>query len=159
MRRNKKGKTVPQDLFVFLVLGLLAAVLAAVVHLLYHTEYAETSTPQRLLCRRLGHRNRGDCRAQNRLPLPLTTAPAPTRRKFWIYWKKSTYQQPFFVCAQDANEAHLDKIADIAAAEATRSPCTAPATSTAKSIEVPMLSGRTSSSCARPSAPMWMPIP
>ena len=45
MRRNKKGKTVPQDLFVFLVLGLLAAVLAAVVHLLYHTEYAETSTP------------------------------------------------------------------------------------------------------------------
>ena len=32
MRRNKKGKTVPQDLFVFLVLGLLAAVLAAVVH-------------------------------------------------------------------------------------------------------------------------------
>ena len=30
MRRNKKGKTVPQDLFVFLVLGLLAAVLAAV---------------------------------------------------------------------------------------------------------------------------------
>ena len=25
MRRNKKGKTVPQDLFVFLVLGLLAA--------------------------------------------------------------------------------------------------------------------------------------
>lgn len=45
MRRNKKGKTVPQDLFVFLVMGLLAAVLAAVVHLLYHTEYAETSTP------------------------------------------------------------------------------------------------------------------
>ena len=45
MRRNKNGKTVPQDLFVFLVLGLLAAVLAAVVHLLYHTEYAETSTP------------------------------------------------------------------------------------------------------------------
>ena len=45
MRRNKIGKTVPQDLFVFLVLGLLAAVLAAVVHLLYHTEYAETSTP------------------------------------------------------------------------------------------------------------------
>ena len=31
MRRNKKGKTVPQDLFVFLVLGLLASVLAAVV--------------------------------------------------------------------------------------------------------------------------------
>ena len=26
MRRNKKGKTVPQDLFVFLMLGLLAAV-------------------------------------------------------------------------------------------------------------------------------------
>ena len=44
MRRNKNGKTVPQDLFVFLVLGLLAAVLAAVVHLLYHTEYAETPT-------------------------------------------------------------------------------------------------------------------
>ena len=45
MRRNKKGKTVPQDLFVFLVLGLLAAVLAAVVHLLYHAEFAETATP------------------------------------------------------------------------------------------------------------------
>lgn len=68
MRRNKKGKTVPQDLFVFLVLGLLAAVLAAVVHLLYHTEYAETSTPNDCFAARLGHRNRGDCRAQNRLP-------------------------------------------------------------------------------------------
>ena len=68
MRRNKNGKTVPQDLFVFLVLGLLAAVLAAVVHLLYHTEYARDLHPQRLLCRGLGHRNRGDCRAQNRLP-------------------------------------------------------------------------------------------
>jgi len=33
MRRNKKGKTVPQDLFVFLVLGLLAAVLAYLIGL------------------------------------------------------------------------------------------------------------------------------
>ena len=31
MRRNKKGKTVPQDLFVFLVLGLLAAFAALVL--------------------------------------------------------------------------------------------------------------------------------
>ena len=48
MRRSKNRETAQQNIFVFLALALLLAVLAAVVHLLYHTEYAETSTQNRL---------------------------------------------------------------------------------------------------------------
>ena len=115
MRRNKNGKTVPQDLFVFLVLVLLAAVLAAVVHLLYHTEYAETSTPN-------------DCFAavsatatgENAVPkivcLTFDDGPSAHTPEILDILEKEHVPATFFVCAQDANEAHLDKIADIAAA-------------------------------------------
>lgn len=156
-RRNKKGKTVPQDPFVFLVLGLLAAVLAAVVHLLYHTEYAETSTPNDCFAA-VSATATGETAVPKIVCLTFDDGPSAHTPEILDILEKEHVPATFFVCAQDANEAHLDKIADIAAA-ATRSPCTAPATSTAKSIAVPMLSGRTSSSCARPSAPMWTPIP
>lgn len=115
MRRNKKGKTVPQDLFVFLVLGLLAAVLAAVVHLLYHTEYAETSTPNDCFAA-VSATATGETAVPKIVCLTFDDGPSAHTPEILDILEKEHVPATFFVCAQDANEAHLDKIADIAAA-------------------------------------------
>ena len=150
MRRNKKGKTVPQDLFVFLVLVLLAAVLAAVVHLLYHTEYAETSTPNDCFAA-VSATATGETAVPKIVCLTFDDGPS-------AHTPEILYQQPFLSVLRMQTKRTWIKL-PTSPPQATRSPCTAPATSTAKSIAVPMLSGRTSSSCARPSAPTWTPIP
>lgn len=115
MRRNKIGKTVPQDLFVFLVLGLLAAVLAAVVHLLYHTEYAETSTPNDCFAA-VSATATGETAVPKIVCLTFDDGPSAHTPEILDILEKEHVPATFFVCAQDANEAHLDKIADIAAA-------------------------------------------
>ena len=115
MRRNKNGKTVPQDLFVFLVLGLLAAVLAAVVHLLYHTEYAETSTPNDCFAA-VSATATGETAVPKIVCLTFDDGPSAHTPEILDILEKEHVPATFFVCAQDANEAHLDKIADIAAA-------------------------------------------
>ena len=45
MRRSKNREETQQNWFAILVLVLLVVVLAGVVHLLYHVEFAETATP------------------------------------------------------------------------------------------------------------------
>ena len=115
MRRNKNGKTVPQDLFVFLVLGLLAAVLAAVVHLLYHTEYAETSPPNDCFAA-VSATATGETAVPKIVCLTFDDGPSAHTPEILDILEKEHVPATFFVCAQDANEAHLDKIADIAAA-------------------------------------------
>ena len=45
MRRNKNREETQQNWFAILGLVLLVVVLAGVVHLLYHAEFAETATP------------------------------------------------------------------------------------------------------------------
>ena len=115
MRRNKIGKTVPQDLFVFLVLGLLAAVLAAVVHLLYHTEYAETSTPNDCFAA-VSATATGETAVPKIVCLTFDDGPSKNTRPILEILDKEQVPATFFVCAQDANEKYLPLVADIAAA-------------------------------------------
>lgn len=157
MRRNKKGKTVPQDLFVFLVLGLLAAVLAAVVHLLYHTEYAETSTPNDCFAA-VSATATGETAVPKIVCLTFDDGPSAHTPEILDILEKEHVPATFLSVLRMPTKRTWIKL-PTSPPQATRSPCTAPATSTAKSIAVPMLSGRTSSSCARPSAPTWTPIP
>ena len=99
----------------FLVLGLLAAVLAAVVHLLYHTEYAETSTPNDCFAA-VSATATGETAVPKIVCLTFDDGPSAHTPEILDILEKEHVPATFFVCAQDANEAHLDKIADIAAA-------------------------------------------
>ena len=109
MRRNKKGKTVPQDLFVFLVLGLLAAVLAAVVHLLYHTEYAETSTPNDCFAA-VSATATGETAVPKIVCLTFDDGPSAHTPEILDILEKEHVPATFFVCAQDANDAFWQDI-------------------------------------------------
>lgn len=104
MRRNKKGKTVPQDLFVFLVLGLLAAVLAAVVHLLYHTEYAETSTPNDCFAA-VSATATGETAVPKIVCLTFDDGPSAHTPEILDILEKEHVPATFFVCAQDGQRS------------------------------------------------------
>ena len=112
MRRNCRDAKLPL-LPMLAGLALLAA-LAVILHGLYHCDTAETQTPN-------------DCFAVNAAATPetamtkivcLTFDDGPSARTPEILQILEQEHIPatFFVCAQDANEAHMDKIADIAAA-------------------------------------------
>ncbi|MBD8951746.1 MAG: hypothetical protein EGR85_04230, partial [Subdoligranulum sp.] len=113
MRRNKNREETQQNWFAILGLVLLVVVLAGVVHLLYHAEFAETATPN-------------DCFAvsaatgETALPkivcLTFDDGPSKNTRPILEILDKEQVPATFFVCAQDANEKYLPLVADIAAA-------------------------------------------
>ena len=115
MRRNKIGKTVPQDLFVFLVLGLLAAVLAAVVHLLYHTEYAETSTPNDCFAA-VSATATGETAVPKIVCLTFDDGPSKTTPDVLSALNAAGVHATFFVVATGYNEKYLPLLTEAVSA-------------------------------------------
>ena len=113
MRRNHNREEVQQKLFVYLVLALLLAVLAAVIHLLYHQEFAETDTPNDCFAAAAAT---GESAIPKIACLTFDDGPSAHTPEILAILEREQVPATFFVCAQDANEAHMDKIADIAAA-------------------------------------------
>ena len=112
MRRKNTQSKIQQNWFVFAAALALLAGVALTVHRFYHAENAETATPN-------------DCfaaaAAQNpALPkmVCLTFDDGPSKNTDAILQILDENQIPatWFVCAQDANETYLPKIADILAA-------------------------------------------
>ena len=112
MRRKNTQCKIQQNWFVFAAALALLAGVALTAHRLYHAENAEAATPN-------------DCfaaaAAQNpALPkmVCLTFDDGPSKNTDAILQILDENQIPatWFVCAQDANEAYLPKIADILAA-------------------------------------------
>ena len=112
MRRKNTHSETLQKMFVCAAAAMLLAGVALTAHHLYHAENAETATPN-------------DCfaaaAAQNpALPkmVCLTFDDGPSKNTDAILQILDENKIPatWFVCAQDANEAYLPKIADILAA-------------------------------------------
>lgn len=97
-------------MLVWVVLGLLLAILAAVIHLLYHQEFAETETPN-------------DCFAvaaatgETALPklacLTFDDGPSVNTKPLLEILAKEKVPATFFVCAQDINREYLPLVRTI----------------------------------------------
>ena len=116
MRRSKNREKTQQNWFAILGLVLLGVVLAGVVHLLYHAEFAETATPNDCFAAPASARATGETAVPKIVCLTFDDGPSAHTPEILAILEKEHVPATFFVCAQDANEAHMDKIADIAAA-------------------------------------------
>lgn len=113
MRRDADREERNARLLAGVVLAAMLVLLSGIIHLLYHREHAETDTPN-------------DCfavsAATGETALPkivcLTFDDGPSKNTAPILEILDKEQVPatFFVCAQDANEAYMPLVADIAAA-------------------------------------------
>ena len=116
MRRSKNREETQQNWFAILVLVLLVVVLAGGGHLLYHAEFAETATPNDCFAAPASARATGETAVPKVVCLTFDDGPSAHTPEILAILEKENVPATFFVCAQDANEAHMDKIADIAAA-------------------------------------------
>ena len=110
IRYDRRQEALRQNILVWTVLGLLLAVLAAVVHLLYHQEFADTDIPN-------------DCFAavaatgENALPrlvcLTFDDGPSPNTQPLLDILTQEKVPATFFVCAQEINRDYLPLVRSI----------------------------------------------
>lgn len=110
IRYDRRQEALRQNILVWTVLGLLLAVLAAVVHLLYHQEFADTDIPD-------------DCFAavaatgENALPrlvcLTFDDGPSPNTQPLLDILTQEKVPATFFVCAQEINRDYLPLVRSI----------------------------------------------
>lgn len=110
IRYDRRQEALRQNILVWTVLGLLLAVLAAVVHLLYHQEFADTDIPN-------------DCFAavaatgDNALPrlvcLTFDDGPSPNTQPLLDILTQEKVPATFFVCAQEINRDYLPLVRSI----------------------------------------------
>ena len=110
IRYDRRQEVLRQNILVWTVLGLLLAVLAAVVHLLYHQEFADTDIPN-------------DCFAavaatgENALPrlvcLTFDDGPSPNTQPLLDILTQEKVPATFFVCAQEINRDYLPLVRSI----------------------------------------------
>lgn len=110
IRYVRRQEAQRQKALAWVVLGLLLAILAAVIHLLYHREYVETAIPN-------------DCfttvtaTAETALPkvvcLTFDDGPSEHTRSLLDILGREKVPATFFVCAQDINQEYLPLVRTI----------------------------------------------
>ena len=113
MRRNANREERSGRLLSALAAALLLAVLAGVIHGLYHKEYAETDTPNDCFAAAAAT---GETALPRMVCLTFDDGPSKNTQPILEILDREQVPATFFVCAQDANEAYLPLVADIAAA-------------------------------------------
>lgn len=113
MRRYFDREEQTRRLTAAAVLAVLLTVLAGVIHLLYHREYAETDTPNDSFAVAAAT---GETALPKIVCLTFDDGPSKNTAPILEILDKEQVPATFFVCAQDANEAYMPLVADIAAA-------------------------------------------
>lgn len=113
MRRNANREERSGRLLSALAAALLLAVLAGVIHGLYHKEYAETDTPNDCFAAAAAT---GETALPRMVCLTFDDGPSKNTQPILEILDREQVPATFFVCAQDANEAYLPLVANIAAA-------------------------------------------
>lgn len=113
MRRDKKQGNETERLTAGIVLAVMLTLLFGIIHLLYHREYAETDTPNDCFA---VSATTGETALPKMVCLTFDDGPSKNTKPILEILEKAQVPATFFVCAQDANEAYLPLVADIAAA-------------------------------------------
>ena len=113
MRRNAKREDQTGRLLAALVAAALLTVLCGIIHRLYHCEYAETDIPNDCFAAATAT---GETALPKLVCLTFDDGPSKNTKPILDILDKEQVPATFFVCAQDANEAYMPLVADIAAA-------------------------------------------
>lgn len=100
-----------QNVLAWVVLGLLLAILAAVVHLLYHQEFADADIPNDCFAVSAAT---GETAVPKLVCLTFDDGPSPNTQAILEILTQEKVPATFFVCAQDINQEYLPLVRTIA---------------------------------------------
>ena len=109
MRRDRRREQQTQKMRAYLVLGLLAVVLAAALHLLYHGQTVETAVPNDCFVAATAENARAKW-----VCLTFDDGPSPNTEPLLEILAREKVPATFFVCAQDINRDYLPLVRTIA---------------------------------------------
>ena len=113
MRRDADREERNARLLAGVVLAAMLVLLFGIIHLLYHREHAETDTPNDCFAVSAAT---GETALPKLVCLTFDDGPSKNTAPILEILDKEQVPATFFVCAQDANEAYMPLVADIAAA-------------------------------------------
>lgn len=110
IRYDRRQEALRQNILVWTVLGLLLAILAAVVHLLYHQEFADTDIPNDCFAAVAAT---GETALPRLVCLTFDDGPSPNTQPLLDILAQEKVPATFFVCAQEINRDYLPLIRSI----------------------------------------------
>lgn len=110
IRYNRRQEEERQKILAWVVLGLLLAVLTAMIHLLYHREYAETEIPNDCFAAVAAT---GETALPKLVCLTFDDGPSVNTQPLLDILEEEKVPATFFVCAQDINQAYLPLVRTI----------------------------------------------
>lgn len=110
IRYDRRQEALRQNILVWTVLGLLLAVLAAVVHLLYHQEFADTDIPNDCFAAVAAT---GETALPRLVCLTFDDGPSPNTQPLLDILAQEKVPATFFVCAQEINRDYLPLVRSI----------------------------------------------
>lgn len=110
MRYDRQREELRAKGLAWVVLGLLLAVLAAVLHLLYHQEYADALIPNDCFAVNAAT---GETALPRQVCLTFDDGPSPNTPPLLEILAKEQVPATFFVCAQEINQEYLPLVRQI----------------------------------------------
>lgn len=110
IRYDRRQEELHQKLLAWSVLGLLLAILAAVVHLLYHQEFADTDIPNDCFAAAAAT---GETALSKQVCLTFDDGPSVNTGPILEILAREKVPATFFVCAQDINQEYLPMVRTI----------------------------------------------
>jgi len=110
IRYDRRQEALRQNILVWTVLGLLLAVLVAVVHLLYHQEFADTDIPNDCFAAVAAT---GETALPRLVCLTFDDGPSPNTQPLLDILAQEKVPATFFVCAQEINRDYLPLVRSI----------------------------------------------
>lgn len=110
IRYDRRQEELHQKLLAWSVLGVLLAILAAVVHLLYHQEFADTDIPNDCFAVAAAT---GETALPKQVCLTFDDGPSVNTGPILEILAREKVPATFFVCAQDINQEYLPMVRTI----------------------------------------------
>ena len=111
IRYNRRQEELRQNVLAWAVLGVLLAILAAVIHLLYHQEFADADIPNDCFAVAAAT---GETAVPKLVCLTFDDGPSPNTQPILEILAQEKVPATFFVCAQDINREYLPLVRTIA---------------------------------------------